>query len=122
MNGTIIAALLRANASLLALVSTDNIFPYVANEKTQLPFIMYEILGTPEYDKNGWVRDACSFNIFCLSNNYVVGSLIATQIRTALEFKETANYGRMLMTEFSESQDDNIFVTQQTFSTYVYQY
>jgi len=88
MIGKVIKSLLIANADLLALVPEASIFPYVLNENTALPAIMYMIDGSsPEYTKDGWAYDEVSFSVISMSENYNTLQDIVIQVRDALEWK-----------------------------------
>ena len=89
MTGKLISYMLTHATGLTALVPSTRIFPIVANEDTPLPAIIYTIDGIdPEYDKNRWVQDRCTFSVRSYSGDY--GSLqdIALQVREALEVKQ----------------------------------
>jgi hypothetical protein len=123
--GIVISGLLKANASLLALVNTANIFPYVANPDTALPLIVYRINSLePEYDKDGWVGDFCSFSVESVSDDYSNLQLIVTQVRIALELKKLATYyDRIELTGMEEDAFQNgIFTNVLNFSFRIIKY
>lgn len=118
MNGITIASLLKANAGLLALVNTDNIFPYVANEGTSLPLIVYTIDSlAPEYTKDGWAGDTCNFSVVSFSQDYANLQLLAVQVRASLELKHGGDTQRIILTGQQEGYNiqDDIFLNKQTF-------
>jgi hypothetical protein len=123
--GITIAALLRANADLLALVNTNNIFPYVADENTPLPMVVYTIDSLePDYDKDGWNWDECSFSVVSFSEDYANLQLIATQVRTALELQKVDDTNKIYLTGQSEGYDigENVFLNKLTFSVVINNY
>lgn len=123
--GIAIAGLLKANASLLALVNTDNIFPYMANPDTALPLIVYTVDSlTAEYDKDGWVGDDCNFSVISVSDDYSNLQLIATQVRAALELKKLATYyDRIELTGMEETAyQSGIFENKLSFSFRIIKY
>ena len=88
MIGLYIAYLLKQNTSLTALVPAGNIFPYICNENTQLPAIVYRVESlTPEYTKDGWVLDDCTFSVESFHDDYTKLQAVVAQVRTALELK-----------------------------------
>jgi hypothetical protein len=121
MTGITIKLLLVANDALMVLVPETSVFPYVANEDTPLPFIVYtNIKGLPDYDKNGLVGDEFTFDIYSLHNDYAKLQAVIVQVRAALELKTATNTQRILLTEYSETGDGNIWISKQSFSTYQY--
>ena len=123
--GITIANLLKANDALLELVPESNIFPIVANEDTSLPMVIYMIdsLG-PEYDKDGWIGDECNFSVISFSEEYANLQLIATEVRAALEWKETNDTNKIYMTGQDEGFDitSNMFLNKLTFSVVINNY
>ena len=129
MVGKVIAYLLKENTGLMALVSEDKIFPYVINEKTHLPAIVYTIDSVdPEYTKEGWSGDDVTFSIVSFTNNYANLQSIVSQIRSALELKSGTysgiEYWNILLDGQSEgfSISENVFLNRLTFSTTITDY
>ena len=88
MIGLYIAYLLKQNTALTALVPAGNIYPYICNENTQLPAIIYSIDSlTPEYTKDGWVLDDCAFSVESFHEDYTKLQAVVLQVRKALELK-----------------------------------
>ena len=86
MIGKAIYNLLSTNATLIALVPATKIFPYVLNENTDLPAIIYTIdTLEPDYTKDGWVLDDITFSVTSLSNDYDTLQSIVAAVRDALE-------------------------------------
>jgi hypothetical protein len=89
MIGKAIHSLLEANAALVALVPVASFYPYVMNENTDLPALVYTIDGVnPKYDKDTWHGDEYAFSVTSFSNNYSNLQAIALQVRVALERKK----------------------------------
>jgi len=89
MIGTVINTLLTTNDELIALLPSTSIYPYVMNEGTSLPAIIYTIDGIETaYDKDGWAGDIYDFSIVSFSDNYTTLQNIVFQVRTALEFSK----------------------------------
>ena len=89
MIGKAIHSLLQANAALVALVPVASFYPYVLNENTALPALVYTIDGfEPVYDKDNWHGDEYTFSVTSLSKDYANLQAIALQVRVALERKE----------------------------------
>lgn len=129
MIGKVISSLLKANASLLALVDTDNIYPYICNENSQLPLVVYGIDSvTPEYTKDGWTGDQVTFSVISLSNDYANLQLIVAQVREALELvsgtTEGITYWNILLTGQVEGfvLDAEYYMNKLTFETEVTSY
>jgi hypothetical protein len=65
-----INTLLTGGSSLVTLVGTK-IFPYVMNENTELPAIVYTVDSlSPEYTKGGWSGDYIQFSVHSFSKSY----------------------------------------------------
>jgi len=129
MIGKVISTLLKANASLLALVDTGSIFPYVINEDTDTPAIVYSVDSiTPEYTKDGWTGDVNTFSVISIENDYASLQAIVTQVRAALEWKtgttENVVYWNIMMTSQEEAYNiaTDVFVNKLTFEVQVISY
>jgi hypothetical protein len=123
MIGKEITALLKANSSLLALVPEGNIYPYVANEDTALPLLIYSIDSVnSEYTKDGWADDLIEFSVASYSEDYSSLQDIVSQVRLALEMKYITDSKRIIMTRFLEGFNitENVFVNKLTFRIEVY--
>ena len=126
MIGKVISALLKANAPLLLLVPTGNIYPYVINENTTLPAIVYLIKA--EYTKDGWAGDDVTFSVISFEKDYAALQAIVTLVRTALELKSgttaSITYWNILLESMMEGYniDENVFLNKLTFSTRVESY
>ena len=89
MIGKAIHSLLEANAALVALVPVTSFYPYVMNEATPLPALVYTIDSVaPDYDKDNWHGDEYQFSVTSVSADYANLQAIALQVRVALERKE----------------------------------
>ena len=125
MIGLTIAKLLKESGNLLALVSTDNIFPYVANENTQLPLIIYTVDSiNPEYTKDGWCGDLINFSVISFSEDYAGLQAISTEVRKALEMQYDTDTQRIYVTGMTEGFNisENIFLNKLTFKIEVNKY
>jgi len=129
MIGKVITHILKDNADLLLLVPEANIYPYVINENTPLPAIVYTIDSlVPEYTKDGWVGDDCSFSIVSFSDDYAVLQNIVTEVRNALELESGVNEGittqRIYLTGQSEGYNiiESVFLNKLSFSTVIIGY
>lgn len=127
MIGKVIATLLKENTALIALVPEANIYPYVMNENTQLPAIIYTVdnLDTV-YDKDGWCQDEWRFSVISFCENYSLLQNIVEQIRAALELKrgtdEGINYKQIYLTGQSEGYNisEDVFMNKLTFEFLTY--
>jgi hypothetical protein len=118
MIGELIVDLLKDNGALLALVDADNIFPYVVNEKTKFPFIVYNIESLEsDYTKDGWAGDLCSFSIISVSDDYANLQAIVAQVREAIELKNGTNTQRIILSGMLEgfNLDEEAFMNKLSF-------
>jgi len=129
MIGKTIKAIITTNAPLIALVPAANMFPYVMNEDTSLPAIIYTIDSiSPEYTKGGWVNDVISFSVHSFDKDYGTLQSIVSAIRTALEMNKTGtgtqNIGFITLESFDEGYDQggDIFYNKLTFSVTINTY
>lgn len=129
MIGKVIKSLLDGNAALNALVPTLNRYPYVLNENTPLPAIIYTVDSIlPVYDKQGWIGDECTFSVVSFSDNYASLQSISLQVRVALELKdgtyEAIKIRNIYLTGQSEGYNinENVFLNKLTFSTVILSY
>jgi hypothetical protein len=103
MIGTIIVNLLKANQDLIALVNENSIFPYVAEQNTNLPLIIYAVDDLEaSYSKDGWVNDVCNFHVMTFAENYDDLQLIVAEVRSAIELKNTSDTKRIILTGMKE--------------------
>ena len=129
MIGILITYLLKASAGLTALVDLGSIYPYVINENTKLPAIVYTMDSvSPSYTSDGWSGDTVTFSVVSFSNNYSNLQDIVWQIREALELKNGSygdvNYWNILMVSLSEGYNINedVYMNKMTFSVEITQY
>jgi hypothetical protein len=129
MIGKTIKALLTGNSTLTALVTATKMFPYVMNEDTDVPCIIYTIDSIePEYTKKEWVLDNISFTVTSFHRDY--GSLqpIVTAVRGALELKSTGSgtqdINKIYLRGFTEGYDNgaDVFYTRLTFQVKINTY
>jgi hypothetical protein len=125
MIGKTIVKLLKANATLLTLVNTNSIFPYVAAVDTPLPFITYAITSIDIiYTKDGWANDIVTFTVSSAHTDYSSLQNIVNEIRKALEFIDDTNIQKIMLTGFKEGFDINweAFGNELTFEVQVNSY
>lgn len=92
MIGKTIKSLLTGDATLVLLVA-NKIYPYVMNEDTDLPAVVYTIESLdPCYNKQGWANDEISFAVHSFAKDYSVLQSVVSAVRGALELKNTG-YG-----------------------------
>jgi hypothetical protein len=119
MIGEIIVQLLTANADLLALVPAASIFPYVAEEKTDLPLLIYAVDNLDAtYSKDGWVKDLITFHVMTFSETYDDLQAIVLQVRKALELKHTSATNRIIVTGMKEGFNltEQVFLNNMDFA------
>lgn len=126
MIGKAIASLLTSHTALTALIPEERIFPYVLNENTPLPAIIYTIdTVSAYYSKDGWANDEVVFSVSTFSDDYARLQDIANEVRNALEWESgtvagiTLNKIRQqgLIEGFSISE--NVYVNRLTFNVIV---
>ena len=129
MIGRLIYSILSSDAALTALVPATKIFPYVLNENTDLPAIVYGIRDvSPEYTKDGWSLDNIEFTVVVITPSYSELQDIAVIVRDAMElFKGTVGtttIQRIQMTGMNEQflQDVNVFTSEMSFNVNVINY
>ena len=129
MIGKVIKSLLESSAGLMALVPTAKIFPYVLNEDTALPAIVYTIDGIkPQYDKEDWCNDIITFSVTSLSSNYGTLQSVVAQVRLALDFiKGTSDgitFGRIHIESLQEgyNMEQDVYANKLTFNVKIISY
>lgn len=122
MIGKVITKLLTDNTDLTDLVAADKIYPYIINEDTPLPAIVYRVQSmTPEYTKDGWVKDDCVFVVESFDENYNRLMEISYQVRDALELKRGTEketmFGRITCTDQEEGYflSENVYMNRLSF-------
>jgi hypothetical protein len=117
MIGKLIYGLLSEDVALTALVSSDNIYPYFLREETKFPAIVYTIDGiTPDYTKDGWAQDDCSFSVVSLSTNYTSLQSIVVAVREALEMERGTVEGITIQHIHMIGMDEGYDVTTDIFA------
>lgn len=126
MIGKVIRGLLDDSAGLVALVPVTNMYPYVMNEKTALPAIIYTIDSMEsEYNKDGQVKDIYTFTVTSLAKDYAVLQTIVAAVRSALELKkgttEGVSYERIFVRGMKEAYSiaEDVFANAMTFEVNV---
>lgn len=110
MIGKTIKSILAANTTLTALIPALRMYPYVMNEDTTLPALVYTIDSVdPTYTKKEWVNDVIEFSVHSFGRDYGDLQDIASAVRGALELNETGSgtndINRIYMTGMEESYD-----------------
>lgn len=82
-----IYAILANDAGVSALVGT-NIYPMIAPENTDLPYIIYEDRNVePIVTKQGsFERDYVELFVYCCGNSYTNSKLLAREVKQALNY------------------------------------
>lgn len=124
MIGKEITELLKANTDLTDIVPGANIFPYIINEDTPLPTIIYTINGSaPDYNKTGYAGEMVRFTVLCLSRNYAQLQDIINEARAALEFKTGSGriINKIYLTGCDESFNlsEEVYIAKLNFETYI---
>lgn len=106
MIGKTIKSLLAADSTLVSLVGTK-VYPYVMNENTALPAVVYTIDSvSPEYNKNGWALDDIEFSVHCFAKDYEQLQSVVSAVRGALELKLTGSGTQDINHIYLSGQDE----------------
>lgn len=73
--------ILKTDTDVIALVAVDNIFPLIADQGTQLPWINYHVSEDPTYSKEGKLEIIVSIGIY--AKDYNAAAEIADKVRDA---------------------------------------
>jgi hypothetical protein len=129
MIGKSIKSILYSNGTLTTLVPTAKIFPYVMDEGTQMPFIVYTIDSVESsYDKGGWSSDLITFSVMSFAPTYPQLQPIVSAVRGAIEGRHAAvgteSIGRIDMASFDEGfiLETNAFFNKLTFKLIINNY
>jgi len=86
MIGKVIHKLLSEDTAINTVVGTK-IFPLVMSYETTRPSLLYVVDSvTPQYTKDGWAGDMCSFKVTSYADSYKEAIELAFAVRIALEF------------------------------------
>jgi hypothetical protein len=128
MVGKLVNYLLTNEAGLTALVGTK-IFPYVINEDTTLPAVIYKVNSLDViYDKDRWVNDEFNVTVSNYSVDYTQVENIAYQVRAALENKQgrinniTCNRIELIGQEEGFEITEGVYYNRLTFNIIVTNY
>lgn len=122
--GKHIRNILNGSDELLQYVKRENISALVANENTTFPFIVFSRTNlTPKYTKSGLLESLISFEIVCVSNDYIESLEIANTVRNLLEGKcytdSELNIKQILLSSVNEDYLYDAYVQRLTFSMVV---
>jgi len=108
-SGLAIYNILSGDADVSALVGT-RIFPNVAKNKTQFPFIIYDVNGEiPNDDKDGVSSlDIDGVMVSCYSKTYAEASDLARKMRTALD-RISGTYGGVVIQSIKYNGYNDLF-------------
>jgi hypothetical protein len=107
-----IKSILANNVALVALVPVARIYPYVMNEDTDLPAIIYTVDSLKaNYTKGGWSNDDIEFSVHSFSKEFTLLQTIVSAVRTALELNQTGSgsqdINRIYLSSMDEGYDNN---------------
>ncbi len=129
MIGKTIKSIITTDAPLIALVPAARMFPYVMNEDTTLPALIYTIDSLdPEYNKREWANDTINFSIHSFARSYDSLQAIVSAVRTALEGNQTGtgtqDINRIYLNSFEEGYDQgaDTFYNKLTFNVTINTY
>lgn len=103
-------------------VIADRIYPVIAEQTTNYPFIIYyrnSVVNTI-FNKDGSVEDNVEFTVTVVSTKYNESADLANEIRKIFEKKEILNnvirITNSRLNGIAESYEDNAYVQSLTFS------
>lgn len=86
LTGKYLRQILIENQEVMSLISSDKIFPLIANADTTFPFIVYSRNNLiPTYSKDGLCTNRITFDFVIVSDKYIESLDIANAVRHALE-------------------------------------
>jgi hypothetical protein len=129
MIGKTIKSILYNNGTLTSLVPTSRMFPYVMNEDTVLPAIVYTIESvSPVYSKGGWMGDEILFAVHSFADDYPTLQSIVSAIRNGFEWNRsgsgTQSIQNIELNSMDEGYDQNsdVFLNRLTFKVIINKY
>jgi hypothetical protein len=128
MIGKAIKTLL-SDSTLLTNMVGNNIFPLVMSLETPKPSVVYVVESiVPQYTKDGWAGDGCTFRATAYADSYSKAIEVAFAIRTALELVsgtyESINIERIECTGREEFYqfDADVYIIRLNFTTKINSY
>ena len=122
--GKHIRNILVGDETLSQYLQSGQITALVANENTTFPFIVFSRTGlTPSYTKDGLLESNITFEIVCVSTDYVESLEIANIVRNLLECKcytdEELYIKQIILSAVNEDYMYDAHVQRLTFSMVV---
>ena len=122
--GKHIRNILVGDETLSQYLQSGQITELVANENTTFPFIVFSRTGlTPSYTKDGLLESNITFEIVCVSTDYVESLEIANIVRNLLECKcytdEELYIKQIILSAVNEDYMYDAYVQRLTFSMVV---
>lgn len=122
--GKHIRNILVGDETLSQYLQSGQITALVANENTTFPFIVFSRTGlTPSYTKDGLLESNITFEIVCVSTDYVESLEIANIVRNLLECKcytdEELYIKQIILSAVNEDYMYDAYVQRLTFSMVV---
>lgn len=123
--GKLINSILRSSAELTNMTGENKVFPIVAPNETEFPFVVYQrtnVTGN-RLTKDGIGEDNVMFTIYVLSNSYFESVDIADEVRKTIEKRYIANdeiyMAETYMTGTTESYESATYIQQMQFTARV---
>lgn len=123
--GKLINSILRSSAELTSMTGENKVFPIVAPNETEFPFVVYQrtnVTGN-RLTKDGIGEDNVMFTIYVLSNSYFESVDIADEVRKTIEKRYIANdeiyMADTYMTGTTESYESATYIQQMQFTARV---
>ena len=119
--GKVVFSELSKNQTLSELVG-DRIFPLIAEQTTNYPFIVYyrDSIINKTYTKDGYCQDTVNFTVNCVATDYSEVLDIANEVRKTLEKQKIENENMTIyncrVNTIDESFTDNAYVQTLSFN------
>ena len=124
--GDIINARLTQDSALTEMTGEDKVFPIVAENGTEYPFIVYVRTGVSPstFTKDGHFEDIVTFQVSVASDSYNESIEVADKVRSLLEIRTVSNgeitATEMYMTSISERFESETYIQQMQFTCRVH--
>ena len=115
MIGQTIYNLLSTNSPVTAIVGIK-IYPYIMNEATDLPAVIYTVDSLDvDYNKGGQAVDEYTFSVHCFSTDYAQLQSLSSAVRSALELKSTGYGSRAIDRILVEGQTEGFNISENAY-------
>lgn len=88
----------------------NRVFPIVANEGTEFPFVVYRRIGYSPLSNKDYMNEKVQVEITVLSQKYDEGVNVADAVATALNQKQTNIIDEIIISNISEDYSSDTFI------------